>query len=348
MCEWHIKMTWATATSQFSTQIEYEQSSSRFLILNGSVLFGRNKKSLKKKKNEMSHKNKNIDELHFLSLERKQGLNKIVSEMSSFLLLSTFRDIEKKWCDADSTAHEAVKILFRMKGDQISDLLKTILNDGLVLTQTQKTTVLSYLYTQTEKKRASTRPNKCSRNFFQTIFDKCSNEMNQKNNDNNKKRPLEASNERDRLKKLNMNAAYKSIATLIPSGVIQFESVGISPSCVLMAVPFHPGIAASFNQTVYNPSPRQMIDAQCISLPPSNTHSAVKKGMPQFSEASKFAQPIPVKPCNKDEKEKEKEKENVDSKCPVPPTEDKKNKIIPTEVMKQNKNQKLVGTSKNT
>lgn len=305
----------------------------------------------------MSHENENIDELHFLSLKRKQALNRIVSEMSSFLFLSTFRDMEKKWCDADSTAHRTVKTLFRLKGDRICDLMKTILDGGLLLTETQKKAVLSYLYTQTEKNREAMRPNKCSRNFFQTIFDKCVYEMKPNKNNNNKKRPREASDERDPSKKLKLNAArieaYKSIATLIPSGIVhlngphmEFQSVGISPSCVLMAVPFHPDIATALSHTLYNPTSRHITDAQCISLPPSNTHSATKKEMPQSSEG----QPIPVKPCKKDEKEKENKTKsvvdhNTDLKRLIPPTEEKKKTNIPTEEMKQNQNRKPVGTS---
>lgn len=137
----------------------------------------------------MSYNKDNIDELYFLSMEFKNKLKKIASEMSSFLLLSTFRDLERDWFHADRKACDAVKILFELMGDRISELIKEMFDEGLVLTSIQKKNVLKYLNAETEKNRVAIRLQHCSRTFFEKMFDKFSSETAGAHSPNNNKRP---------------------------------------------------------------------------------------------------------------------------------------------------------------
>lgn len=111
--------------------------------------------------------------------------------MLSFLLLSTFRDLERHWFHADRKACDAVKILFEMMGDRISKLIKEMFDEGLVLTSGQKKSVLKYLNAETEKNRVAFRLQHCSRTFFAKIFDKFSSETAGAQSPNNNKRPHE-------------------------------------------------------------------------------------------------------------------------------------------------------------
>lgn len=120
------------------------------------------------------NKDQEIDNLHFLSMECKEKLNEIVFQISKFILLSTVRELEQECCAADSKAHAPEKLLFDMKGDQISNLIKAMFDDGLVLAAEEKEAVLNYLFVKTQQNRAVTRLHNCASTFFKNIFDKYS------------------------------------------------------------------------------------------------------------------------------------------------------------------------------
>lgn len=174
----------------------------------------------------MSHNIEN--ELAFLPAEFKNKLNKITVEMSKFIVLSTFRNLEANWCATDAKAKIAVNTVFSMKGRQICHLIKQMLGGGLVLTPDQKKSVLKYLYARTELIRSGMTLDNCSTTFFEIIFDKYLGGEGEPKTNN--KRPREEGNARARvpLKRIKPNEINKSRKSIT---VIAFmPTVGMMPT----------------------------------------------------------------------------------------------------------------------
>lgn len=302
----------------------------------------------------MSHNNEN--ELDFLSIEFKGKLNKISMEMSKYILLSTFRNLEVEWCAADAKAGKSVKILFDLKGRQICHLIKEMFNGGLVLTPAQRTAVLNYLYAQTERIRAGTRLHSCSRNFFKSIFEKY---LGRDEQQINRKRPREDNNNartRAPLKKLKPNETNN------PRTTIAVIALGFLPPTFNR--PFYPGKMScnaqygnaqhgirQYGNLFYRATARTIIYPKPYSLVeiPRNMAgiSAVEnKPAPQPS-MEKSAEPITLKTCKKEEKKEIKE-EMPSTSTSVFPAAVKKEETEPgkpadREAKKKNRNRELFG-----
>lgn len=113
--------------------------------------------------------------LNFLSQKWENKLNIIAMEMSKFILLSTFREAEKDFLNAEANARDSIATLFELKQTQITKLVQEIVNDAewMTLLPNRKQFVLNHLFEQTEKNRRACRLEKCSETFFKKVFDKC-------------------------------------------------------------------------------------------------------------------------------------------------------------------------------
>lgn len=295
-----------------------------------------------------SYNKENIDELNFLSTEYKNKLKKIASEMSSFLLLSTFRDAERDWFYADREAFDAFKILFDMMGDRISKLIKEMFDGGLVLTSTQKISVLKYLNAETEKNRAATRLLFCSRTFFEKIFNKHSPETESLNNN---KRPHEQM-------PIGGTATFKKIK--LNSGL--YISLGFQPIGVISTFPLNgtseQGRAVfqtTYSNEVYTSPLCSKVDANANSLVEMPGNETARSGEKKTNfktpnqETTKLCKASPSKACK--EEEKQKMKINLSSvvghASAVKKEEKELNKPIKLEakkkVPKQNRGRELFG-----
>lgn len=162
----------------------------------------------------MSHNNEN--ELAFLSAECISKLNKISVEMSKFIVLSTFRNMETKWCATDAKAKKAVTTLFSMKGRQICHLIKQLLSGGLVLTPDQRKAVLNYLYARTERIRSGMVLDNCSTTFFKILFDKYLGSDGEPNKNNKRPREESATRETNKPRKSIRVIAFMPTVGMMP------------------------------------------------------------------------------------------------------------------------------------
>lgn len=302
----------------------------------------------------MSSNKENIDDLDFLSMEFKNKLKKIASEMSSFLLLSTFRDMERDWFHADRKAFDAVKNLFEMMGDRISELIKEMFDDGLVLASTQKRSVLKYLYVETEKNRTAIRLPLCSRTFFEKIFNKYSPDTDGTPSPNNNKRS------RQEKMPIGRMAAFKKIK-LNPKVYIAltFKQVGVFPTLALNGSneKGKGAFQTTYGNELYKTTPRNTVDENANSLtvlPSNKTVRSEEKNADSKSANQKSTnlwEASSSKACKEEKKQKMKNEQGlnsvVDRAAAVKKEENELKKPIKHEaekkVAKQNRGHELFG-----